>query len=183
MARFGKLPVELPNQVQVELEGRAVRVIGPKGFLIRNLPEGIGVQKKEGSLVIIAKNEDKKSKMLRGTIRSHLINMITGVSKGWQKELELVGAGYRAEVRGRDLVLTVGFSHPVVIKAPEKVSFSVEKNIIKVEGIDRDVVSQVAAKIRQIRKPEPYKGKGIRYKDEIIRKKPGKAAAKMEGGA
>ena len=109
------------------------------------------------------------------------MNMITGVTQGWKKTLELVGSGYRAEVVGRELVLTVGFSHPVKVVAPEKVNFLVEKNIITVEGIDLEVVSQLAANIRRVREPEPYKGKGIKYTDEVVRRKAGKAAAKTVG--
>lgn len=183
MARFGKLPIDIPEGVNVEIAGSEIKISGPKGTLVRNLPEGISLKRQDKILLVEAKNESKLMKSLRGTTRSHLVNIIKGVTEGWQKELELVGAGYRAEVKEADLVLTVGFSHPITIKAPEAVKFSVEKNFIKVEGPDKETVTQVAAKIREVRKPEPYKGKGIRYKDEVVRKKPGKAAAKIERGA
>lgn len=178
MSRFGKLPVIVPQGVEVQPEGEFIVVKGPKGSLKRSLPRLISVKQEGNEITIEAKNGTKQAKALQGTTRAHVLNMVTGVEKGWAKELELVGSGYRAEVRGRDLVLTVGYSHPVTINAPEGVSFAVEKTKITVSGIDREVVGQTAALVRGVRKPEPYKGKGIKYVDEYIRRKAGKQAAK-----
>ncbi|OGM22030.1 50S ribosomal protein L6 [Candidatus Woesebacteria bacterium RIFCSPLOWO2_01_FULL_39_21] len=181
MARFGKLPVNIPEGVKIETLDGVIKVTGSKGETERKLPKKVTVKIDRNILYIESKGKDKQTLSLQGTIRSHIINMITGVTIGWKKTLELVGSGYRAEVRGKDLVLTVGFSHPVKITAPEKIGFSLSKNIINVEGIDLETVSETAAKIRHVRKPEPYKGKGIKYIDEVIRRKAGKAAAKTVG--
>lgn len=177
MARFGKLPVELLDGVEVEIAGSKVKVVGSKGTLEREFP-GVSVKLVGKTLSVVAKGDTKVSRAMQGTTRSHLINLIRGVSAGWSKKLELVGAGYRAEVRDNDLVLSIGFSHPVVIHAPEGVKFTVEKSGITIEGIDKEVVGQVAATVRAVRKPEPYKGKGIKYIDEVVRRKAGKQAAK-----
>jgi len=183
VARFGKIPVEIPSGVEVEIEHGQIRVKGPKGEVLRKLPPQVEIKVGNGKAEVGVGGESKQELSLQGTYRSHLVNMIKGVTDGWGRQLEMVGAGYRAEVRGNDLVLAVGYSHPVTITAPEGVSFGVEKSIIKVDGIDLEVVAQTAAKIRAVRPPEPYKGKGIRYVDEYVRRKPGKAAAKTEGAA
>jgi large subunit ribosomal protein L6 len=142
----------------------------------------VTVSKKDGQVVVEPTSKSKLSRSLYGTMRAHIQNMVNGVKDGWAKELEMVGTGYRAQVQGNKLVLTIGFSHPVEIEAPEGVEFKVEKLNIAVEGIDKEKVGEISAKIRAVRPPEPYKGKGIKYKDEVIIRKPGKAA-KGEAGA
>jgi large subunit ribosomal protein L6 len=179
MSRIGKLPIILPEEVTMTLEGQIVKVAGPKGTLSRQLPQEIGMEIDDRQARVVVK-KGKKNKALHGTFRSLVSNMVKGVSEGWLKELELVGTGYRAEVIDNSLVLNVGYSHPVTIKAPEGIVFKAEKTQIIVSGIDKELVGQMAAKIRAVRPPEPYKGKGIKYKDEVVRRKPGKAA-KGEG--
>jgi len=183
MARFGKIPVLVPSGVTVEILTDSVKVTGPKGSVVRALPHGLSVKLEDGKVIVSVKTSSKDALSKQGTIRSHIINMITGTTEGWTKTMEMVGAGFRAEARGSDLVLTIGYSHPVTVTAPEGIKLSVEKNFIKVEGVDRDVVGQVSAQIRGVRPPEPYKGKGIKYIDEVIRRKAGKQAAKTTGAA
>ena len=183
MSRIGKQPIKLPEEVKVETSGQNVAVSGPRGSLQRELPRQLGVKIEDGEVIVSVKGRDKKTKALHGTYRALIANMVKGVFKGWEKELELVGTGYRAEAQGQDLVLSVGFSHPVKIKQPEGIKFDIEKTKITVGGIDKELVGKVAAEIRAIRPPEPYKGKGIRYKDEEVRIKPGKAAKSQEGVA
>lgn len=180
MARFGSLPVIVPEGVEVILTADNLMVKGPRGELKKPFPRMLKLEIKDGQIFINRQNDAKQTKALQGSFKSHLTNMITGVTAGFKKELELVGAGYRAELKEKDLSIMIGFSHPVEVVAPEGVVFTVTKNIIGVEGIDKEVVGQVAAKIRDIRKPEPYKGKGIKYIDEVVRRKPGKQAAKTE---
>lgn len=182
MSRIGKQPVQIPDKVDLEIGQRKIKVTGPKGELVKDFPRGIVVEKKAGEVLVKRKNETKRLKSLHGTVRAHIQNMVKGVSKGWSKELELVGTGYRAKLEGDTLVLTVGFSHPVKIETPEGINFSVQKTSITIEGADKDLVGQTAAKIRSVRPPEPYKGKGIKYKDEVVRRKPGKAAKATGAG-
>jgi len=176
MSRIGKLPVKLPEGVNVTLEGQVIKVAGPKGNLEKKMPREVSAAVENGEVKVTAKGSSDRSKAMHGTFRALISNMIKGVSDGWSKTLEMVGTGYRAETSGGKLTLTVGFSHPVIIEAPEGVTFKVEKNNITVDGIDKEVVGQVAAKIRSVRPPEPYKGKGIKYVGEFIRRKAGKAA-------
>lgn len=178
MARFGKLPVTIPENVQVEIAGQKVKITGPKGMVERVFPQVTVKKTEEDKLLVEQKGKSRQARAQQGTVRSHLANMLAGVVSGWGKKLELVGSGYRAEVRGSDLVLTVGYSHPVVVAAPAGITFKVEKSIISIDGLDKEVVGQVAAKVRAVRPPEPYKGKGVRYVDEVVRRKPGKQAAK-----
>lgn len=178
MSRLGKLPVSIPQGVEVQLTDAVVVVKGAKGSLSRVIPKGVKVKQENGEVTVILKNESKQARSSLGTMRAHLLNMIKGVMEGWTKELEMVGTGYRAEVRGKDLVLNIGYSHPVTVSAPEGITFAVEKSKIVVSGTDREVVGQTAALVREVRKPEPYKGKGIKYIDEVIRRKAGKQAAK-----
>jgi len=178
MSKIGKQPIPVPEGVIVEVNVKEVSVKGPKGELIKSLPRKIEAKISDGLVIVTRKDDTKASMSLHGTYRSLINNMVQGVSEGYSRQLELVGTGFRAEVSGKILSLTVGFSHPVKIEAPEGVTFKVEKSIITVEGIDKEVVGQVAASIRSVRPPEPYKGKGIKYIDEIVRRKPGKAAAK-----
>jgi large subunit ribosomal protein L6 len=176
MSKIGKQPIQIPQGIEVLIEDQTVKVSGPKGVLSLKLPKVVGLEinKEDGVLRVVKKGSG--SNELYGTSRAHIANMVGGVSTGWTKVLELVGTGYRGEATGNKLTLNVGYSHPVVFEAPVGVSFRVEKTFITIEGPDREVVGQVAANIRKVRPPEPYKGKGIRYKDEVIRRKAGKAA-------
>lgn len=174
MSKIGKAPVVLPEGVTFENEGHEVVVTGAKGTIKMKFPREISFEKNGNQVRVLLKGSGKTN--LHGTARALLANMVKGVSEGWKKQLELVGAGYRAETDGKTLTLAVGFSHPVKVEAPEGISFKVEKSIITVEGADKEIVGQVSANIRAIRPPEPYKGKGIKYFDEIIRRKAGKAA-------
>lgn len=175
MSKVGKMPITLPTGVTCAIEAKNVTVTGPKGTLVLSLPRGAEVLVKDTVASVEIKNENTMA-ALQGTIRALLANMVKGVTEGFVRELELIGTGYRAEVRGDTLVLTVGFSHPVEYKAPTGITFKVEKSMITVSGISKELVGEVAAKIRAVRPPEPYKGKGIRYKDEEVKKKAGKAA-------
>ena len=178
MSRIGKEPISVPSDVQVSIEGRSVGVSGPKGSLDLDLPGEIGVRQEDDKILVERPNDDRKNKALHGLTRSLVNNMIIGVSEGFKKELEIVGVGYRAAEKGSDgLELQLGFSHPVQVKAPEGITFEVpEPTRIIVSGINKEVVGQVAANIRSYRKPEPYKGKGIRYVGEYVARKAGKAA-------
>jgi large subunit ribosomal protein L6 len=177
MSKIGKKPVIIPEGVVVNYEGGTLFVKGPKGELARRIPEGIELKQEDDRIKIASKAKDKISNnTLSGTLRSNIANMVVGVSEGWSKKLELVGVGYRAEVSGAKLTMALGFSHPVVFEAPAGIGFKIEKNIITVEGADKDLVGLVADKIRSVKPPEPYKGKGIKYLDEIVRRKAGKAA-------
>lgn len=179
MSKIGRLAIKIPEGVSLETNGAILTVSGPKGTLTKVLPKGIEIQIKDGQVYLRPK-DPSLSGSIYGTSRALVANMVRGVKEGWIKELELVGTGFRAEVSGNTLILTVGYSHPVKIEAPEGITFRVEKTQVTVEGVDRELVGKVAAEIRKARPPEPYKGKGIRYKEEVIRKKVGKAA-KTEG--
>ena len=176
MSRIGKQPISLPEGVTLNMEGRRVKVIGPKGELALDLPEAIEVVEKEGQFLVVRHRQDQKTRANHGTIRSLIENMIIGVTKGWEKELEVVGTGYRVDLQGEKLVLRVGFSHLVEIESPEGIKFEVADNKIKILGSDKELVGNLAARIRKTRPPDPYKGKGVRYLGEEIKLKPGKAA-------
>ena len=177
MSRIGKEPISVPSDVQVSIEGRSVGVTGPKGSLDLDLPGEINVRQEDGTVLVERPNDDRKNKALHGLTRSLINNMVIGVSEGFKKELEIVGVGYRAAKSGDGLELQLGFSHPVKVKAPDGITFDVpEPTQIIVSGINKEVVGQVAADIRSYRKPEPYKGKGIRYAGEYVARKAGKAA-------
>lgn len=176
MSKIGKLPVKLPEGIKIEINADTVKISGPRGEMSLKIANVLKLDQENGVLVLSLKKTNPKYFAIYGTTRALLSNMVQGVSKGWVKELELVGAGYKAELSGKTLVLNVGFSHPVRIEAPEGIGFKVEKTSITVEGIDKELVGQISAEIRAVRKPEPYKGKGIKYKDEVIRRKAGKAA-------
>jgi large subunit ribosomal protein L6 len=178
MSKIGKQPIQIPAGVTFESGGGKVKISGPKGSLERTIPRGVDVENDNGQIKVSVKGGGQLGRSIHGTIRSLLNNDVKGVSIGWSRQLELVGTGFRAEVSGKTLSLTIGYSHPVKIDAPEGVSFKVEKTIITVEGSDKEIVGQISANIRAARPPEPYKGKGIKYVDEVIRRKPGKAAAK-----
>jgi large subunit ribosomal protein L6 len=176
MSRIGKLPIPLAKTVQLDINGATVRVKGPKGELVREFPGGISFQLDEGTVTVVRPDDEKKSRALHGLSRSLLANMITGVADGYTKTLELQGVGYRATQAGEKVTLAVGFSHPVEVIAPAGIQLEVEGTTkVHVKGIDKELVGQVAANIRKVRKPEPYKGKGIRYLGEKVRRKAGKA--------
>ena len=177
MSRIGKEPISVPTDVNISIQGRNVGVTGPKGSLDLDLPGEIDVRQEDGTVLVERPNDDRKNKALHGLTRSLINNMVIGVSEGFKKELEIVGVGYRAAKSGDGLELQLGFSHPVKVKAPEGITFDVpEPTQIIVSGINKEVVGQVAADIRSYRKPEPYKGKGIRYAGEYVARKAGKAA-------
>ncbi len=180
MSRIGKLPVPVPENVTVELDGLNVSVKGPKGELARTMPEGVTLGVDDDGAVLVTRNGDSRTERSRhGLVRSLIHNMIVGVTDGYSKNLELVGVGYRAAAKGSDVELQVGYSHPVLIEAPEGISFAIpQATRITVSGIDKVLVGQVAANIRKVRPPEPYKGKGIKYEGEIVRRKAGKAAGR-----
>ncbi|PIX99258.1 50S ribosomal protein L6 [bacterium (Candidatus Howlettbacteria) CG_4_10_14_3_um_filter_37_10] len=176
MSRIGKLPIEIPSGVTVDLVENLVKVIGQKGSLELEVSELLNIKKDEASITVAPKEETTISRQLWGLTRTLISNMVTGVSSGYEKQLEIVGIGYRAQMQGNKLVVNAGYSHPVEFNPPEGISLKVEKNTITVSGFDKQLVGQVAANIREIRKPEPYKGKGIKYVGEHIRRKAGKAA-------
>ena len=178
MSRIGKAPIAVPGGVEVALEGRTVRVKGPQGTLERELPGEISVRQEEGTLLVERPNDERQNRALHGLTRSLVNNMVVGVTSGFSKELEIVGVGYRAASQGPTAIeLALGFSHPVNVNAPAGITFEVPSPTrIVVRGIDKELVGQVAANIRKIRKPEPYKGKGIRYAGEVVQRKAGKAA-------
>jgi large subunit ribosomal protein L6 len=180
MSRIGQAPITIPAGVDVTIEGRVVKVRGPKGELTRTVPATISVQKVDHELHVSRPNDERENRALHGLTRSLVNNMVIGVTDGFRKNLEIVGVGYRAEAQGPDAIrLALGFSHPVNVKAPEGITFEVPAvTQIVVSGIDKEVVGQVAADIRSIRKPEPYKGKGVRYQGERVLRKAGKAGKK-----
>jgi large subunit ribosomal protein L6 len=178
MSRIGRAPIGLPDGVAVEVRDRAVVVRGPLGELARSLPGEITVRLDESRVLVERPNDERANRALHGLTRSLVANMVTGVHVGYTKELEIVGVGYRATAKGpSELELALGFSHPVVVRAPEEIRFEVPAPTrIVVRGIDKEKVGQVAADIRKLRKPEPYKGKGVRYAGEVVVRKAGKAA-------
>ena len=180
MSRIGKAPINVPSGVDVSINGSVVTVKGPKGTLSRTLIGGITVRQEENTLLVERPNEERESRSLHGLSRALVNNMVVGVTEGFAKELEIVGVGYRAEAKGSNgLRLNLGFSHPVDFPGPDGITFEVPvQTRIIVKGIDKELVGQVAANIRSIRKPEPYKGKGVRYLDERILRKAGKTGKK-----
>ncbi|OGZ62399.1 MAG: 50S ribosomal protein L6 [Candidatus Staskawiczbacteria bacterium RIFCSPHIGHO2_02_FULL_34_10] len=175
MSRIGKKLIEVPSTVKVELDGQSINVFGPKGELKINIHQDIKAELKDGKIFVLPRRElSKKSKGLWGLYRALIFNMIQGVDKGFEKKLEIEGVGYKAAVLGDELVLNVGFVNPIKIKKPEGINFLVEKNVITVSGINKEVVGQISAVIRKSKKAEPYKGKGIKYQGEKIRRKEGK---------
>ncbi len=179
MSRIGKSPIQVPDKVSVTLDGLSVTVKGPKGELQRTLPDGVSVSQVDNTIVVSPINEKRKSRERHGLCRSLVANMVEGVSKGYSKKLEIVGVGSRAQVKGRNLVVSAGYSHPVEVTPPAGITFLVENNTnVTVSGADKELVGNEAAKIRAIRPPEPYKGKGIKYQDERILRKAGKSGKK-----
>lgn len=177
MSRVGKKPILIPEDVEVKINGQEITVKGPKGELVREIRPEIKVEQKQGQIFLSPQARTKQTKAFWGLSRSLVFNMLQGVKQGYQKKLQIKGVGYRARVEAKDLVLEVGFSHPVKITSPNDIDFLVEKDIITISGIDKEKVGQMAAKVRAVRPPEPYKGKGIRHVDEKVRRKEGKKAA------
>lgn len=177
MSRIGRMPVELPAGVEVKIDGTYVKVKGPKGEMSHVFPPNVGFDKDDGVINVTRATDSRQDRSMHGTARSILNNMVEGVSQGFDKSLEINGVGYRAEMDGQDLVLYVGYSHPVRVTPPDGISFEADTRTrqIKVLGYDKQLVGQVAANIRKVRPPEPYKGKGIKYLDETIRRKAGKS--------
>jgi len=181
MSRVGKKPIQIPAGVEVKIKENIVAVKGPKGELEIKIRPEIKVEKKDNEIVVRPAKETKKTKALWGLSRALIFNMVKGVAEGYEKKLEIQGIGYKANLEGEKLVLQVGFSHPVKIEPQKGIKFSVEKNIIVVSGPDKEAVGQIAAKVKAVKKPDPYKGKGIRYLGEQIRKKSGKKVVTTEG--
>ena len=179
MSRIGRLPIDIPAGVEVKIEeGNKVTVKGPKGTLEKCLPVEMTIKQEDNQVVVTRPNDLKKMKSLHGLTRSLIANMITGVSEGYEKKLEINGVGYRASKAGKKLTLNLGYSHPVEMEDPEGLESEVQDNKIIIKGIDKEKVGQYAAEIRDKRRPEPYKGKGIKYADEVIRRKVGKTGKK-----
>jgi large subunit ribosomal protein L6 len=177
MSRIGKLPIQVPAGVDVTIDGRTVAVKGPKGSLSHTVAAPIEVTKGEdGVLNVVRPNDERQNKALHGLSRTLVANMITGVTAGYSKSLEISGVGYRVQAKGSNLEFALGYSHPILIEAPEGITFKVESPTkFSVEGIDKQKVGEVSAKIRKLRKPDPYKAKGVKYAGEVIRRKVGKA--------
>jgi large subunit ribosomal protein L6 len=177
MSRIGRQPITVPAGVTAKIDGRDITISGPKGTLSMTIAEPITVAEEDnGTLVVTRPNDERDSRARHGLTRTLVSNMVQGVTQGYEKGLEIVGTGYRVVAKGTDLEFQLGFSHPVLVKAPEGISFQVDTPVkFKVIGIDKQQVGEVAANIRKIRKPEPYKGKGVRYEGEVVRRKAGKA--------
>ena len=177
MSRIGRLPITIPSGVDVTIDGSEVTVKGPKGTLSHSIPEPITVARNDdGTIEVSRPDDERESRALHGLTRTLIANMVIGVSTGYEKTMEIVGTGYRVAAKGSDLEFALGYSHPVLVKAPEGIVFTVESPTkFKVSGIDKQAVGEVAAKIRKIRKLDPYKGKGVRYEGEVVRRKAGKA--------
>ncbi|MGE5659328.1 MAG: 50S ribosomal protein L6 [Actinomycetota bacterium] len=181
MSRIGKRPISIPNKVTVTLDGQTVAVKGPKGELSRALPPEISVEQEGDTLIVKRRDESRTARERHGLCRTLVANMVEGVANGFQRRLEIQGVGYRAQVQGRNLVLNLGYSKPVEVPPPEGIQLAVEANVnLIVSGIDKELVGNTAARIRSLRPPEVYKGKGIRYAGEVVRRKAGKTAGKKK---
>jgi large subunit ribosomal protein L6 len=180
MSRIGKRPIPIPDKVTITLEGQKVSVRGPKGQLSLSLVPEVSIEQEDDSTLLVKRrNESRIARQRHGLSRTLVANMVEGVSQGFQKRLEIQGVGYRAQIQGKNLSLSVGYSHPVVIEPPDGIQLAVENNTnVTVSGIDKEIVGNIAASIRAVRPPEPYKGKGIRYSGEVVRRKVGKAGKK-----
>jgi large subunit ribosomal protein L6 len=176
MSRVGKLPIPIPSGVDIAVEGTHVKVKGPKGTLERDITPVLSLVTEDGELRVVRPNEEKRSRELHGLTRTRINNMVEGVTEGYTRNLEIQGVGYRAQLTGRKLQLNLGYSHPIEIDPPAGIAFEVETPTkVAVTGIDKELVGQIAAQVRAKRKPEPYKGKGVRYAGEVVRRKAGKA--------
>jgi large subunit ribosomal protein L6 len=179
MSRIGKRPVEIPDKVTVTLDGQSVAVKGPKGELSRVLPPEVVLEQQDKTIVVSRRDESRNARQRHGLCRTLVANMVEGVSQGFERKLQIIGVGYRAQVQGKNLILNVGYSNPVTIEPPEGIQVAVDGNTnVIVSGINKEVVGNTAARIRAVRPPEPYKGKGIRYEGEYVRRKVGKAGKK-----
>jgi len=179
VSRIGKLPVDLPENTNINLANNLLEVKGPKGELKKQLHPKMKIEQKENQIHVSRKNDSKESRSLHGLTRALIYNMVEGVNTGFSKKLEIVGVGYKAEMKGKNLVLTIGYSHQIVIALPDSIKVNTPSPTeIEISGIDKELVGKIAAKIRSFRKPEPYKGKGIKYQGEYIRRKAGKTAGK-----
>lgn len=179
MSRIGKKPISLPQGVEITVKDNMVTAKGPKGTLSQAIPQGITVSVQDNQIVVERAGDSKQDRAYHGLTRALLANMVQGVSTGFERKLELVGVGYRAQLQVKKLVINIGYSHPVEVEPPEGIEFEVPAaNKITVKGIDKQLVGNTAAVIRDIRRPEPYKGKGIKYEDEVVRRKAGKAGGK-----
>jgi large subunit ribosomal protein L6 len=176
MSRIGKQPIPIPKEVKIDLSDELLKVKGPKGELSQKINSGVTVHMEEDHLEVRVDDKLKNSKAMHGLFRALIANMVTGVSQGYERALEIVGVGYRAEVSGRTAVFHLGYSHPINFPLPDGIDAKVEKTKVILSGIDKGLLGETAAKIRALRKPEPYKGKGIRYENEMIRRKAGKTA-------
>jgi len=184
MSRIGKLPIAVPSGVNVTIDGHTVRVKGPKGELTRTFHSAVDIAREDGTVTVKRRDDSQTARALHGLSRTLLANMVIGVTTGYAKDLEISGTGYRANLAGKKLQLALGFSHPVEIDPPAGISFAVETpQKVKVQGVDKEVVGEVAAKIRALRVPDPYKAKGIKYAGEVIRRKAGKAGKVGAKGA
>ncbi len=178
MSRIGNRPIEIPDGVDVSVEGTTLEISGPEGELSRTFEDQIELKVEDGALVVHRKDDSRESRSQHGLVRSLVSNMVQGVAKGYEKRLEIEGVGYRAEMRGNFIRFDLGYSHPIMFELPEAVECEIERQTkLKLNSPDNELLGQVASKIRALRKPEPYKGKGIRYSDEVIRRKAGKAGA------
>ena len=177
MSRIGRKPVPLPKGVTLSQKTGQFSVKGPKGELVKNLPAGISIKLEADKLVVSRADDSRDNRARHGLVRAHLANMVKGVTEGWTRELEINGVGYRAEVAGDTVTFALGYAHPIVFKLPKIISAKVEKNRLTLSSADKDLLGQIAAKVRELRPPEPYKGKGIKYVEEVIKRKVGKAAA------
>ncbi|MGB4319957.1 MAG: 50S ribosomal protein L6 [Candidatus Microthrix parvicella] len=176
MSRIGEQPITLPAGVTPAIDGATVTVTGPKGELSQEIPAGIDVSLGDGLVSVTRRDDERETRSLHGLVRSLVNNMVVGVSTGFQKDLEIVGTGYRATAKGKGIELQLGFSHSITVDAPEGITFTLPRNTyIEIAGIDKQLVGQVAANIRALRSPEPYKGKGVRYANEHVKRKAGKA--------
>jgi large subunit ribosomal protein L6 len=177
VSRVGRKLLPLPKGVTLTQKAGSVSVKGPKGELSKVVPEGITIKTEANTIQVLRADDSRQNRSKHGLVRAHLANMVKGVTDGWTRELEINGVGYRAEVAGDAMTMALGYSHPIVFKLPKGVSAKVEKNRIMLSSADRDLVGQTAAKVRELRPPEPYKGKGVKYMEEVIKRKVGKAGA------
>jgi large subunit ribosomal protein L6 len=176
MSRIGKLPIPVPTGVEVKIDGSNVEVKGPKGTLSLTVASPITVALEDGNIVVTRPDDERNSRSLHGLTRTLIANQVTGVTQGFSKGLEIVGTGYRVTAKGSDIEFALGYSHPILVQPPQGITFTVEGNTkVTVSGIDKQAVGEVAANIRKLRKPEPYKGKGVRYAGEVVRRKAGKS--------
>ena len=182
MSRIGRKVLPLPKGVTLVQKAGSVSVKGPKGELTKAVPTGVSIKAEADKITVLRVDDERQNRSRHGLMRAHLANMVKGVTDGWTRELEINGVGYRAEVAGDTINMALGYSHPVVFKLPKGVTAKVEKNKVTLASADRDLVGQIAAKLRELRPPEPYKGKGVKYVEEVIKKKVGKAGATGSGG-